>query len=397
MTESTASRIVSIFSEKSFEKISDVKGFIPWKRKIRDTLKPFGLWKWVEEENRTKPVAPLGVEGAALKEYEERAKEWESGHDLTCTALRLGVTGNLYADIEHYTNAYDAFEKIKSNCTPDGSGYLTGAFAKLNDLTIAKCNTNPTTYVNKFREAVTEVENFSTHLRLDNNLLIWWFQSNLGSGYESYVDFYNQQHEPFKEDGSARHDLAYALNHFQNHFHSGVAIAAHAMVATTKSSPIRVQAQNGCKPGHTRDVIRTVKYCNICKQLNHDAEGHEDRPGRGGRGGGRGGRGGRGGNNSRGGDNQGGGNNPKDEDKDKDKDKKSKTKHETIEAYGNAAYYGNLAGVEGDLSTLFCLDTAATKHMINNHDTFLDLKMLFKSRRIINYGKEIKFIDIEII
>lgn len=91
---------------------------------------------------------------------------------MTCIALRLDVTNNLYTNIKHYINAYNAFEKIKSNYTLDGSEYLIGVFIKLNDLIIVKYNNNPTTYINKFRKTITEIENFSTYLRLNNNLLI---------------------------------------------------------------------------------------------------------------------------------------------------------------------------------------------------------------------------------
>ena len=291
MSKSLGPEILESFD--GFTKLSDTKGFIPWKRSVRDILITLNLWKWTEKTNHVKPEATEDSNQETLNQIANAIAEWETGHLLTCTALRLSVTGYLYAEIENLTNAYDAYQKIEKDCSPRGSD-LPGAFGRLKTLTIDECDNSPTSYVNKFGEAVEELQNFSTKLRLDENLLIWWFHSNLGPGYEAYIELYNQTHQPFDEEGTAKYDLSYALNRFQNTFYSGVAVTTHALLASTQNKPpIRINPQEGCRPGHTCDVIKTVKFCKICKRPHHDIDGHENRPnnrrGRGNRRGGRGG------------------------------------------------------------------------------------------------------------
>ena len=63
ISESLTPKLISSFNK--FNKLSNIKGFIAWRRYVRDILKALGLWKWTEETNRYKlAAAPLGAKSA---------------------------------------------------------------------------------------------------------------------------------------------------------------------------------------------------------------------------------------------------------------------------------------------------------------------------------------------
>lgn len=103
---------------------------------------------------------------------------WRAGHDKSCTALRLVVDWNAYSDIEDMTNVSEAWKLLETNFKPRGSGFLNDSFQKLLNLILANCK-GSADYVLQFRDIVTKLKNFSTKLKLDENFLIFLYQSNL--------------------------------------------------------------------------------------------------------------------------------------------------------------------------------------------------------------------------
>lgn len=141
-------------------KLQDHKGYLKWRRTMRDNLKMLELWTYIEDQ----AALPTGVSEAKMA-------TWKAGHDKTCTALRLVVDGNAYSDIEDLTNASEAWQLLEKTFKPRGSGSLNDTFQKLHTLTLADCK-SPADYVHQFRSVVNELRNFSTKLKLDENWLI---------------------------------------------------------------------------------------------------------------------------------------------------------------------------------------------------------------------------------
>ena len=246
-------------------KLEDPEGYLEWRRDVRDRLKMLELWTYIEDQ----ATEPLGV-------TESKIAIWKAGHDKTCTALRLVVNGNAYSDIEDLTNASEAWTLLETNFKPRGSGFLNDAFQRLLGLTLADCK-SPADYVSQFRNVVNELRNFSTKIKLDENFLIFFFQTNLGSDHASYFETYAQEHEPFNDSGEAKYTLSLAMHHFQNTVRNpksktstdkmGIAlIAAHAP-AHQHTTQDGVQA--GTPNSRVLTLQKTVKYCTHCHRDYH--------------------------------------------------------------------------------------------------------------------------------
>lgn len=85
---------ISLNILEKIPKLRDQEGYLKWKRTMRDHLKTFGLWVYIDE--LTEPPE------------NDDEEEWTKAQDLTCTAIRICVEGNAYTDIENNTNANNA-------------------------------------------------------------------------------------------------------------------------------------------------------------------------------------------------------------------------------------------------------------------------------------------------
>ena len=205
MTSDKSSAVsVSLAILDKVPKLESHEGYLQWRRTVRDRLKMLELWTYIEDQ----AVEPTGVS-------ESKLATWKAGHDKTCTALCLEVDGNAYNDIEEIVNASDAWKLLETNFKPRGSGFLNDAFQKLLSLTLSDCK-NAADYVSQFRSVVNDLKNFSSNLKLNENFLIFVFQSNLDPDHAAYFETYAQEHDPFKEDGETKYSLSSAMHHFQN-------------------------------------------------------------------------------------------------------------------------------------------------------------------------------------
>lgn len=183
-------------------KLEDHEGYLQWRRTMRDRLKMLELWTYLEDQ----ADLPTGVSEAKMA-------TWKAGHNKACTVLRLVIDRNAYSDIEDMTNISEAWKLLETNFKPRGSGFLNDSFQKLLSLTLADCK-SLADYVLQFRNIVTELKNFSTKLKLDENFLIFLFQSNLGSKHASYFEMYAQEHNSFKENSKVKYTLSSAMHYF---------------------------------------------------------------------------------------------------------------------------------------------------------------------------------------
>ncbi|MCJ1344738.1 hypothetical protein MMC31_002941 [Peltigera leucophlebia] len=183
------------------EMLQDHEGYLLWKREVTKILKMIELWTYIEQ-----PDEPEGT---------QRKKHWARCHEKTCHILRYVVTGEVYDEIEHHTNASAAWDLLAPMSKPRGAGFLNDAFRRLDCLTFKDCNSS-TDYITKFRALVNELRSFSSKFKVDNNLFIYKFQSNLGPDHASYFERYVQDYDPFDADGKAKYSLSSAMQHFRN-------------------------------------------------------------------------------------------------------------------------------------------------------------------------------------
>lgn len=100
---------ISLSILEKIPKLQDQEGYLKCKGNMRDHLKMFGLWVYIDEV--TKPP-----------EDDDEEEEWTK-QDLTCTAIRICLEGNAYTDIENITNANSAWKPLEENFKPRGSGF----------------------------------------------------------------------------------------------------------------------------------------------------------------------------------------------------------------------------------------------------------------------------------
>lgn len=263
-TDKSTSASASLAILKKVTKLQDHEGYLKWRRTMRDYLKILNLWTYIDDQ----VTEPVGESNAKIN-------AWKAGQDKTCTALRLVVDGNAYSDIEEIANASDAWKLLEANFKPRGSGFLNNAFQKLLHLNLADCKT-PADYISQFRNVVNELKNFSTKITLDENFLIFLFQSNLGLEHSSYFETYAQEHDPFNENGESKFSLSLAMHHFQNTVRNPsskvnadktLALIAANMLA--EQNMVQSGAQIGTSNSRVLTVQKTVKYCTFCKRDYH--------------------------------------------------------------------------------------------------------------------------------
>ncbi len=157
------------------------------------------LWAFIQQPNEPGLAA--------------RKPAWISGHERTCNVLRYLVNRDGFDEIEHHTNASDAWNLLESIVKPRGAGFLNEALQRLDCLKLTDCK-SPAKYISQFRGIVNELRSFSSKFKLDDNFLIYRFQSNLGLEHSSYYERYAQEHDPFTEGGDTQYTLSSAMQHF---------------------------------------------------------------------------------------------------------------------------------------------------------------------------------------
>lgn len=116
MADTTKSGLtISLSTLEKIPKLQEQEGYLNWKRTMRDHLKMFGLWIYIN--GFTQPP-----------EEDGEVEKWTKAQDLTCTAIRICGECNAYTDIEDITKANNAWKISEGNFKPQGSGFLTNTF-----------------------------------------------------------------------------------------------------------------------------------------------------------------------------------------------------------------------------------------------------------------------------
>ena len=263
-------------------KLQDNEGYLTWKREITKVLKMIEFWAFIQQPNEPGLVA--------------RKPAWISRHEQTCNVLRYLVNGNAFDEIDHHTNDSDEWNLLESIFNPRGAGFLNDALQRLDCLKLTDCE-SPAEYIFQFRGIVNKLRSFSSKFKLDDNFLIYRFQSNLVLEHSSYYKRYAQEHDPFREKGDTKYTLSSAMKHFRNTVknpnakHLSSQIRTVALTAQTPRPLVSYLApnspafqriiQNGVKPGVNQWVLRigkTVKYCTYCHCDYHKEDWHEKFP-----------------------------------------------------------------------------------------------------------------------
>ncbi len=119
-----------------------------------------------------------------------RKPAWISGYERTCNILWYLVNRDVFDEIKHHTNASDAWnflESIFKPREPRGAGFFIDALQRLDCLKLTDCE-SPVKYISQFRGIVNELSSFSSKFKLDDNFLIYRFQSNLRLEHSSYYE-----------------------------------------------------------------------------------------------------------------------------------------------------------------------------------------------------------------
>ena len=114
------------------------------------------------------------------------------------------------------------------------------------------------------------------------------FYDGLSPEHRYYVNSFNEDHEPFKDNKEVKHTLSYAITRFLGHKASdrtaAVALTTiirpgYLEVRPTNSVPIRVGPQANLRSGHAVDIVKTVRYYNkkgCPSPYWHNHTGHKD-------------------------------------------------------------------------------------------------------------------------
>ena len=266
-------------SLSQIDKIDKLKGtsnYLVWRQEFEDLLKLLDMWHYISTDN------VLPVVGGDVTAADRSA--WVRAHDKIYTMLKSRCEKNPRAKINTKTNASDAWNALKE-FKPRGSGMLNSTFKKLETLTLASCDGDPQSYADKFQEILEEIENLSEKRQFGDNWKIYRFHTGLGSQYNAYFKQYNQNHDAFNNDGSAKFSLNYAITRFINTVTNPsdtTSIEAQALVALindtfghTSSSVIalvaaggahEVKIQQGAHAGNSRTYTQTCKHYNHCNK-----------------------------------------------------------------------------------------------------------------------------------
>ena len=165
---------------------------------------------------------------------------------------------------------------------------------KLDKITLAGCGNDPQTYVDDFTGLMQALSGHFSEV-----YKIYRFHEGLGSLYNSYIEQYDQNHEPFDAAGKSKFDLDYAVTRFINTVTDPTWIAtatakATALAALTDGTfghtphsvlallvkglpsdveirdPSLFKIQAGAHAGNSRTYSMTVKHCTRCKMDWHD-------------------------------------------------------------------------------------------------------------------------------
>ena len=186
------------------ELLQGVSNYQIWRRQFEDELTLLGMWHYIEDDY----VAPIGATAAELK-------SWQQAHKRICTMLKSRCDENARSMIEDETNAHDAWTALEQN-KPRGSGILNSTIRKFESITLSGCNDDPQGYANLFKKVSREFRVLSTDFMFNQNWLIYHFHSGLGAVYSSYCEQYDQNHDPFDDDGKPKFTLDYAITRFIN-------------------------------------------------------------------------------------------------------------------------------------------------------------------------------------
>ena len=129
--------------------------------------------------------------------------------------LKSRCNENARATIKDETNTREAWKILEEN-KPRGSGTINSTIKKFEGLTLASCNDNIQNYTNLFRKYLREFRVLYKDWVFNPVWLIYYFYSGLGEAYSLYWEQYDQNHDPFKEDGKAKFTLDYAIQRFLN-------------------------------------------------------------------------------------------------------------------------------------------------------------------------------------
>lgn len=163
------------------------------------------------------------------------------------------MNSDAFDEIKHHTNASDAWSLLKSIFKPRAAGFPNDALQRFDCLKLTDCE-SPAKYISQYRGIVNELRSFSSKFKLDENFLIYRFQSNLGSDHASYFERYAQEHDPFTEEGDTKYTLSSAMQHFRNTVknpsarHTSLEIGTVALTAQAPRPSISYLAPN--HPSH---------------------------------------------------------------------------------------------------------------------------------------------------
>ena len=95
-------------------------------------------------------------------------------------------------------------EKLETEPTPKGVGFIHDVFLKFKTLSLAQCSDSDD-YCQQFTEVCDEIELFSVELRPNDLQLIVYFHDGLDPSYNFYVTQFNELHqEALKEDETTK-------------------------------------------------------------------------------------------------------------------------------------------------------------------------------------------------
>lgn len=216
---------------QSIAKLEDTEGWTRWKKKMRDYLILVDFYYYIKKLDLF--VHPVLIVNARLTHKQRHMK--------TCTAMRTRLGYNAYSIVEDITNASKVWAKIEKKYKPRASGISNSMFQKLDSLTLAGC-INHSNYVNQYKKAINKLKDMSLHLQFDTNFFIYWFHSDLGILYNSYVSHYIQTYDIFDRENKAAFTLKYAIRQFLNTCKnptSNTSEFSQALVTAKKPKPIK--------------------------------------------------------------------------------------------------------------------------------------------------------------
>lgn len=162
---------------------------------MSDILKLFSLWKYVVEDPPQDSV---------------KRAEWDKGNDLCMKALHSVVDGLIYHDIKKLTTAKACHERIVEICKPRRWSQLMRTFLRFDTFKASEC-ASVAHYGGEFLDIIDELNMFSGRPTMDENWLIFKYFSGLPDSARSWINRWCSEHEPFNDDGTAKHKLTIAF------------------------------------------------------------------------------------------------------------------------------------------------------------------------------------------